>query len=97
MALDLQTAEGRAVARALAAKCDVVVENFRPGKLEQMGLGYDTLSSDNPRVVLVRISGYGQDGPSSPKPGYGTICEAYGGVRHLTGEPVARRRAFQSR
>jgi crotonobetainyl-CoA:carnitine CoA-transferase CaiB-like acyl-CoA transferase len=87
VALDLKSAEGRAVARALAAKCDVVVENFRPGKLEQMGLGYDTLRHDNPRVVLVRISGYGQSGPNSQKPGYGTICEAYGGVRHLTGEP----------
>jgi succinyl-CoA--D-citramalate CoA-transferase len=87
LALDLKTCEGLAIARALAAKCDVVIENFRPGKLEDLGLGYDVLSQDNPGVVLVRISGYGQTGPNSYKPGYGTICEAYGGLRHLNGEP----------
>jgi crotonobetainyl-CoA:carnitine CoA-transferase CaiB-like acyl-CoA transferase len=87
VALNLKTTEGREIARAIAAQCDVVVENFRPGKLEQLGLGYDTLKALNPRIVLVRISGYGQDGPNSQKPGYGTICEAYGGLRHLNGEP----------
>lgn len=87
VALDLKTAEGRDIARAIAAQCDVVVENFRPGKLEDMGLGYDVLKTLNPRMVLVRISGYGQDGPKSYKPGYGTICEAYGGLRYLNGEP----------
>ena len=63
------------------------VENFRPGKLEALGLGYNELCQENPGLVLVRISGYGQTGPNSYKPGYGTICEAYGGLRHLNGEP----------
>lgn len=87
IALNLKTEQGRELALAIAAQCDVVVENFRPGKLEQLGLGYDVLSQQNPGVVLVRISGYGQTGPNSYKPGYGTICEAYGGLRHLNGEP----------
>ncbi len=87
VALNLRTEDGRSLARAIASHCDIVVENFRPGKLEAMGLGYDVLSKDNSGVVLVRISGYGQTGPNSYKPGYGTICEAYGGLRHLTGEP----------
>ena len=87
IAIDLRTEEGRALALAIAARCDVVVENFRPGKLEAMGLGYDVLSRGNPGVVLVRISGYGQTGPNSYRPGYGTICEAYGGLRQLCGEP----------
>lgn len=87
VALNLKSEQGRAIACAIAAQCDVVVENFRPGKLEQLGLGYEALSKDNPGVVLVRISGYGQTGPNSYKPGYGTICEAYGGLRHLNGEP----------
>jgi crotonobetainyl-CoA:carnitine CoA-transferase CaiB-like acyl-CoA transferase len=85
--VDLKTAEGCGLVRRLAAKCDVVVENFRPGTLERLGLGYDVLAEDNPSVVLVRISGYGQTGPYSPKPGYGAICEAFAGVRHLTGDP----------
>lgn len=87
IAMNLKTEEGRTLARAIAAQCDVVVENFRPGKLEKLGLGYEVLSRDNPGVVLVRISGYGQTGSNSYKPGYGTICEAYGGLRHLNGEP----------
>lgn len=87
IAMDLKTPEGRDLARRIAAKCDVVVENFRPGKLEKLGLGYDVLSKDNPRAVLVRISGYGQSGPYRNQPGYGTVCEAFGGVRHVTGFP----------
>lgn len=87
IAVDLKTSKGRELARSIAAKCDVVVENFRPGKLEKLGLGYSTLSKDNPRCVLVRISGYGQTGPYRDKPGYGTVCEAFAGVRHVTGFP----------
>lgn len=96
--VDLKTAEGCDLVRRLASKCNVVVENFRPGTLERLGLGYDVLAGDNPRVVLVRISGYGQTGPYSPKPGYGAICEAFAGVRHLTGdpEPAARARSPRS-
>ena len=85
--IDLKTPEGLDLVKRLAATCDVVVENFRPGTLERLGLGYDVLSADNPGLVLVRISGYGQTGPKSAEPGYGAICEAYAGVRHLTGDP----------
>ncbi len=85
--IDLKTDAGRDLVRALAAQCDVVVENFRPGTLERLGLGYDVLSASNPGLVLARISGYGQTGPYSGKPGYGVICEAFGGTRHLTGDP----------
>lgn len=85
--VDLKTAAGRDLVCRLAAACDVVVENFRPGTLERLGLGYDVLSAVNPGLVLARISGYGQTGPYRAKPGYGVICEAFGGTRHLTGDP----------
>jgi crotonobetainyl-CoA:carnitine CoA-transferase CaiB-like acyl-CoA transferase len=87
IAVDLRTKEGQDVVRKLAAQSDVVIENFRPGALEKWGLGYDALSSINPRIVMVRISGYGQSGPYSKRPGYGIICEAVGGLRHLVGDP----------
>jgi crotonobetainyl-CoA:carnitine CoA-transferase CaiB-like acyl-CoA transferase len=84
--VDLKKPKGVELALALAARCDVVVENFRPGTLERLGLGYDILAKRNPGIVLVRISGYGQDGPLRGRPGYGTICEAFGGVRNVTGD-----------
>lgn len=87
ISLDLKTATGHAIALALLAQADVLVENNRPGVLERLGLGWDTLSAANPRLVMVRISGYGQDGPYASRPGYGAICEAVGGVRHMTGDP----------
>jgi len=65
----------------------VLVENFRPGTLEKWNLGYDTLSAINPGLILVRVSGYGQSGPYSQRPGYGVVCEAVGGLRHVTGDP----------
>ena len=73
----------------IAAKCDIVIENFRPGKLEEWGLGYDVLSRDNAGLVMVRISGYGQTGPYRDRPGYGVTCEAVSGLRELTGDPDA--------
>lgn len=85
--IDLKTARGRELVLRLAAGCDLVVENFRPGTLERLGLGYEALSAHNPGLVLVRISGYGQSGPRREMPGYGAICEAFGGVRHLIGDP----------
>lgn len=85
--IDLKTPAGVELARSLAGKCDIVVENFRPGTLERLGLDYETLSRDNPGLVLVRISGYGQSGPYRHKGGYGAICEAFGGIRHLIGDP----------
>ncbi len=91
--LDLRQAEGQHIARALIAKADVVIENFRPGAMEKWGLGYDDLSAANPGLVMARISGYGQTGPLSERAGYGLIGEAMGGLRHITGEadrPPAR-------
>ena len=87
VALDLHREEGRAIVRALAERADVLIENFKPGTLESWGLGSAELSRLNPRLVMVRISGYGQDGPYSARPGYGVICEAVSGLRHLTGDP----------
>ena len=87
VAIDLKSDEGRELARALIAKADILVENNRPGVMERLGLGYDVLSRANPGLVMVRISGFGQDGPYSQRPGYGAICEAVGGVRHMTGDP----------
>lgn len=85
--IDLKTAKGQELVRQLAAKCDIVVENFRPGTLERLGLGYEALSKDHPGLIMVRISGYGQTGPYRAKAGYGAICEAFGGVREMIGDP----------
>jgi crotonobetainyl-CoA:carnitine CoA-transferase CaiB-like acyl-CoA transferase len=85
--LDLKSDEGRAMAQELIALADILVENNRPGVMERLGLGYDVLSARNPGLVMVRISGYGQTGPYAERPGYGAICEAVGGVRHMTGDP----------
>ncbi len=87
IALDLKTEQGLAITRALIDGADILVENNRPGVMERLGLGYDVLSTTNPGLVMVRISGYGQDGPYAGRPGYGAICEAFGGVRHMTGDP----------
>jgi crotonobetainyl-CoA:carnitine CoA-transferase CaiB-like acyl-CoA transferase len=87
ISLDLHQEKGREIARRLATKCDVLVENFKPGTLEKWGLGWGDLSRLNPRLVMVRISGFGQDGPYSHRPGYGVVCEAVSGLRHLTGDP----------
>jgi crotonobetainyl-CoA:carnitine CoA-transferase CaiB-like acyl-CoA transferase len=87
LAADMRSDEGRALARRLCERADIVVENFRPGTLERWGLGYDVLSQINPGLVLVRISGFGQDGPNSQRPGYGVVCEAFSGMREITGDP----------
>lgn len=87
IALDLKSEEGLEIARALIKRADILVENNRPGVMERLGLGYAELSAENPGLVMVRISGYGQDGPYAERPGYGAICEALGGVRHMTGDP----------
>jgi formyl-CoA transferase len=87
VAIDLRCAEGQALCRQLAAEADVVIENFKPGTLEGWGLGYEQLAQDNPGLVMLRISGYGQDGPYADRPGFGVIAEAMGGLRHLSGEP----------
>ena len=87
IALDLRSAEGQDVARKLIAEADVLIENFRPGMLEEWGLGYERLAQTNPGLVMLRISGYGQSGPYRDRPGFGVIGEAMGGLRYLTGEP----------
>ena len=85
--LDLRSAEGQSIVRELAREADVLIENFKPGTLEGWGLGWDELHALNPRLVMLRISGYGQTGPYRHKPGFGVLGEAMGGLRHLTGEP----------
>lgn len=85
--LDLKNEAGNRLAKGLIQRADILVENNRPGVMERLGLGYEALSNTNPGLVMVRISGYGQDGPYSERPGYGAICEAVGGVRHMTGDP----------
>lgn len=85
--LDLRTTEGQDAVRELAREADVLIENFRPGTLEGWGLGWDVLHELNPRLIMLRISGYGQTGPYRDKPGFGVVGEAMGGLRHLTAEP----------
>ncbi len=87
LALDLRTPEGQALVRQLAAEADVLIENFRPGALEGWGLAPEDLLAANPRLVVLRISGYGQTGPYRNRPGFGVVGEAMGGLRHLTAEP----------
>ena len=85
--LDLRKPEGADLLKRLAARSDVVCENFRPGTLEKWGLGWDVLSDCNPGLVLLRISGFGQTGPYRNRPGFARIAHAFGGLAHLTGMP----------
>ncbi|MEU0791660.1 CaiB/BaiF CoA-transferase family protein [Amycolatopsis sp. NPDC005961] len=85
--VDLRRPEGQDLVRTLAARSDVLLENFRPGTLERWGLGPDELRALNPRLVVVRVSGYGQTGPYRDRPGFGGVAEAIGGLRALTGYP----------
>ncbi|WP_435149796.1 CaiB/BaiF CoA transferase family protein [Micromonospora aurantiaca (nom. illeg.)] len=85
--LNLRVPEGQEVLRRLAAEADVLVENFRPGTLERWGVGPDVLWDINPRLVIVRVSAYGQSGPYAERAGYGSIGEAMGGIRYTTGDP----------
>ena len=86
ISIDLRKPRGQAIVRSLAAKCDFLIENFRPGSLEAWGLGYADLSAVNAGLIMIRISGYGQTGPYRERPGYGVICEAVSGLRHITGD-----------
>ena len=87
VAIDLGTARGQATIRSLVGEVDLVIENFRPGTLERWGLGWERLSAINPRLIMVRVSGYGQTGPRRDLPGFAAIAEAMGGLRHVTGFP----------
>ncbi|CAM2156890.1 Succinyl-CoA--D-citramalate CoA-transferase [Pararobbsia alpina] len=84
--VNLKSEEGIAIVRQLAGQADVLIENMRPGALERLGLGWDTLHALNPKLTMVRISGYGQTGPYRDRPGFGAIGEAMGGIRYTTGE-----------
>ena len=83
--LDLRTARGQEIFLTLCGRCDVVVENFRPGTLEKWNLGFDALSQANEGLILARISGFGQTGPYSQRPGFAAVAEAMGGMRYLNG------------
>jgi crotonobetainyl-CoA:carnitine CoA-transferase CaiB-like acyl-CoA transferase len=85
--LNLKAEKGQQLARDLVRTADIVIENFRPGVLEAWGLGWEDLSKVNPKLVMVRISGYGQSGPYKDRPGFAAIAEAMGGLRHVTGYP----------
>ena len=85
--LDMRTPDGAKILKRLVEKCDVMVENFQPGTLEKWGLGWDTLQEVNPRLIMVRISGYGQTGPYRDRPGFGRIANAFGGLSFLAGYP----------
>jgi len=89
LALNLKSPEGIAIIKQLAESTDVLIENLRPGALEKLGLGWDVLHAINPKLTLVRISGYGQTGPYRDRPGFGAIGEAMGGIRYTTGTPGA--------
>jgi formyl-CoA transferase len=85
--LNLRETEGQEIARRLIAKSDILVENFRPGTMERWGLGYDQLSGLNPKLIMVRVTGYGQTGPYAGRAGFGAIGEAVGGLRYVVGDP----------
>ena len=87
LTLDLRTPEARDIVRRLAGTVDIVIENFRPGTLEKWGIGWEQLSAANARLIMVRISGYGQSGPYRERPGFAAIAECIGGLRHITGYP----------
>jgi formyl-CoA transferase len=87
VALDLRQADAQDIVRKLAQEADVLIENFRPGAMEDWGLGPDALLKLNPRLIMLRISGYGQSGPYRDRPGFGMVAEAMSGLRHLSGEP----------
>ncbi|ESK94656.1 l-carnitine dehydratase bile acid-inducible protein f [Moniliophthora roreri MCA 2997] len=87
VAIDLRKAEGRELVKRLAIKSDVLIENFKPGTLEKWSLGPESLHPYNPSLIFTRVSGYGQTGPWSPRPGYASVCEAESGFRYVNGFP----------
>ena len=85
--IDLRQPEGQDLVKRLAEQADIVIENFRPGAMEKWGLGFQDLHAINPKLIMLRVSGYGQSGPYKDRPGFGVIGEAMGGLRYLSGEP----------
>jgi formyl-CoA transferase len=86
--LDLRQTEGQDILKELVTRTDFLLENFRPGTLEKWGLGYEALSAINPRLIMIRVSGYGQSGPYAHQAGFGAIGEAMGGLRYVVGDPA---------
>ncbi|MEQ6917042.1 CaiB/BaiF CoA transferase family protein [Halomonas aquatica] len=87
LTLDLRQPRGQELLRELASQADVLIENFRPGTMERWGLGYDVLSLDNPGLIMVRVTGFGQEGPYASRAGFASVCEAMGGLRYVSGYP----------
>lgn len=87
LTLNMKDERGRAIARQLALEADIIVENYRPGVLEKWGIGYEQLKLENPSVIMVRLSGFGQTGPMKDQPGFGAIGESMGGLRYVSGHP----------
>ena len=85
--IDLRVKEGQEIVRRLAKEADVLIENFRPGIMEKWGMGWDELHTLNPKLIMLRVSGYGQDGPRRDEPGFAAIAEATAGLRYITGHP----------
>ena len=85
--IDLRVKEGQVIVRRLAKEADVLIENFRPGTMEKWGMGWDELHALNPKLIMLRVSGYGQDGPRRDEPGFAAIAEATAGLRYITGHP----------
>src|SRR5690554_5277032 len=85
--VDLRQLEGQQIVKMLAEQADVLIENFRPGTMEKWGLSWEVLHALNPRLIMLRISGYGQTGPRSQEPGFAAVAEAVAGLRYLNGEP----------
>ena len=85
--IDLRVKEGQVIVRRLAKEADVLIENFRPGIMEKWGMGWDELHTLNPKLIMLRVSGYGQDGPRRDEPGFAAIAEATAGLRYITGHP----------
>jgi crotonobetainyl-CoA:carnitine CoA-transferase CaiB-like acyl-CoA transferase len=86
LSLNLNTKEGQQIIRKIASEVDILIESYRPGKLEEWGLDYDTLSADNPKLILIRVTGWGQTGPYRDRPGFGTLAEAFSGFAHIIGQ-----------
>ena len=85
--IDLRVKEGQEIVRRLAKEADLLIENFRPGTMEKWGMGWDELHTLNPKLIMLRVSGYGQDGPRRDEPGFAAIAEATAGLRYITGHP----------
>jgi formyl-CoA transferase len=85
LTLNMKTEQGRQIARELALQADIIIENYRPGVLEKWGLGYEALRAINPALIMVRLSGYGQNGPMRDMPGFGAVGESMGGLRYVSG------------